>query len=132
MIGASHVDAETGTGLVHCAPAHGVEDYNAFKAVGLISTAQSILCHVDQAGKFSSEVTEVVGEEAAVDLVGKEVLNEGSRAVVELLKKFGTLVKVQRIKHRYPYDWKTDQPIIVTYVFRDISSSSEITNMFPR
>lgn len=47
-------------------------------------------------------------------MVGKEVLGDGGKAIVGLLKDLGVLKKVQRIKHRYPYDWKTDKPIIVT------------------
>ncbi|KAF8067764.1 tRNA synthetases class I-domain-containing protein [Lyophyllum atratum] len=113
VISASHVTSESGTGLVHCAPAHGAEDYNAFLALGLVSTSKNMICHVDGEGKFTSDVAHVVGD-ASTSLVGQEVLGGGSRAVVELLKRVGSLVKVQRIKHRYPYDWKTDKPIIVT------------------
>ncbi|RDB30371.1 Isoleucine--tRNA ligase [Hypsizygus marmoreus] len=113
IIAAPHVTSESGTGLVHCAPAHGAEDYHAFLALDFVSTSQNMLCHVDAEGKFTAEVTNVVGDEAA-GLVGQEVLSGGSKAVVNLLKNVGGLVKVQRIKHRYPYDWKTDKPIIVT------------------
>ncbi|KAG6887858.1 hypothetical protein C0992_010462 [Termitomyces sp. T32_za158] len=113
IIPASHVTSESGTGLVHCAPAHGAEDYHAFLALGLVSTSKNMVCHVDNEGKFTKEVADVVGESAAT-LTGKEVLNDGSRSIVELLKQVGALLKIQRIKHRYPYDWKTDKPIIVT------------------
>ena len=47
-------------------------------------------------------------------MVGREVLDEGGKAMVSLLKELGVLRKIQRIKHRYPYDWKTDKPVIVT------------------
>ena len=116
IISASHVTAESGTGLVHCAPAHGAEDYNAFLSLGLISTSHNIICHVDKEGQFNREVANVVGDDAAGKLVGRAVLTDGSRAVVELLREMGRLVKIQRIKHRYPYDWKTNEPIIVTSV----------------
>lgn len=120
IIPATHVTADSGTGLVHCAPGHGAEDYNAFRALGLLSSGQPITCHVGEGGKFTPGVVSVVGEAAGEKLVGQEVLQDGSKAVVELLKELGCLVKIKRIKHRYPYDWKTDQPIIVTCV----SSSS--------
>ncbi|KAG5716151.1 Isoleucyl-tRNA synthetase [Termitomyces sp. T112] len=113
IIPASHVTSESGTGLVHCAPAHGAEDYHAFLALGLVSTSKNMICHVDGEGKFTEEVADVVGA-SATSLIGKDVLNDGSRSIVELLKQVDALVKVQRIKHRYPYDWKTDKPIIVT------------------
>ncbi|KAG6831067.1 hypothetical protein H0H92_012990 [Tricholoma furcatifolium] len=127
IIPASHVTSDSGTGLVHCAPAHGAEDYHAFQDLGLISTSKNMVCHVDGEGKFNSEVADVVGD-LAHTLVGKEVLSDGSRAIVELLKKVDALVKVQRIKHRYPYDWKTDKPIIVTATsqwFADLNSIKE-------
>ncbi|KAF9254893.1 isoleucyl-tRNA synthetase [Marasmius fiardii PR-910] len=114
IISAGHVTADSGTGLVHCAPAHGAEDYHAFRSLGLIPDASSIRCHVDGSGSFSAAVAEVIGDSTAKALVGQPVLEGGSRGVVELLKEMGKVVKVKRFKHRYPYDWKTDKPIIVT------------------
>ncbi|KAF9493086.1 isoleucyl-tRNA synthetase [Pleurotus eryngii] len=114
IIAASHVTADSGTGLVHCAPAHGNEDYYALQKLGMISDMDSIICHVGDAGCFTENVSEVVGQDAGQTLVGQDVLSGGSRSVVEILKKTGALIKIQRIKHRYPYDWKTDKPIIVT------------------
>lgn len=114
IIAASHVTPESGSGLVHCAPAHGAEDYLAFRALGLLQGPTDIICHVDGAGKFSSDVAHVVGEKAAQTLVGQEVLKGGNKAIIKLLESAGSLVTVQRIKHRYPYDWKTGEPIIVT------------------
>ncbi|KAK0496309.1 tRNA synthetases class I-domain-containing protein [Armillaria luteobubalina] len=114
IIRASHVTSESGTGLVHCAPAHGAEDYNTFRDQGLLSSAESMLCHVGPEGEFKADVADIVGEAAAQTLVGKSVLEDGSRAVVALLKETNSLVKIERFKHKYPYDWRTDKPIIVT------------------
>ena len=114
IIPSSHVTALTGTGLVHCAPAHGEEDYTAFRSLGLLSNA-TILCHVDETGAFSPEIANVVGEEAAASLVGKDVLVKGNAAMLELLKKEQRTIKSENIRHRYPYDWKTNKPVIVTY-----------------
>jgi isoleucyl-tRNA synthetase len=116
IIPAVYVASESGTGLVHCAPAHGGEDYQAFLALNLLSGPNPMICHVNGEGKFTAEVANVVGDSSAGGLVGLEVLTDGSKAVVELLKRTGSLVKVQRIKHRYPYDWKTNEPIIMTSV----------------
>lgn len=123
IIASNHVTPDTGTGLVHCAPAHGHEDYNVFQHAGLISASSltDILCHVDDLGCFSPEIAEIVGEEAARDLVGKEVLGDGGKAISMLLKSMGVVLKSHSIKHRYPYDWKTDKPVIIRY----------ITSLFP-
>ncbi|KZT28115.1 isoleucyl-tRNA synthetase [Neolentinus lepideus HHB14362 ss-1] len=128
VLPSGHVTADSGTGLVHCAPAHGAEDYALFRDLGLLTTDKSMLCHVDTDGKFSSAVEEVVGESVAKRLVGEEVLKDGGKAMNELLGDMGVLVKVQRIKHRYPYDWKTDQPVIMLATsqwFADLNSIKE-------
>ena len=99
------------------APAHGFEDYSVFKSMGGFLPSQSeIICHVDGEGNFSNKVQDVVGEELAKELVGKAVLDEGSRHIVQLLGQVGALLKIKRIKHKYPYDWRTKKPVIVTYV----------------
>ena len=122
ILSSSHVTSESGTGLVHCAPAHGDEDYKVFRSYGLISSgaessssSNEMICHVSE-GLFSEKVADVVGPVAARTLIGQPVLEGGSRAVVELLKQVGRVLAVKRYSHRYPYDWKTDKPIIVTCV----------------
>lgn len=110
IIHASHVTSQAGTGIVHCAPAHGAEDYNAFRSLSL----DSMLCHVDNLGQFSEDVCSVVGQRDGRELVGKPVLGDGTHAIVRLLKDRDAVVKVKYYKHKYPYDWRTNQPIIVT------------------
>ena len=97
------------------------------QSLGLISTASetasldttsvpadntNLVCHVNGLGQFTEDVANVVGEECAAELVAKDILDEGGRAIVGLLTKAGALRKIQRYKHRYPYDWKTDKPVI--------------------
>ncbi|KAI0315579.1 tRNA synthetases class I-domain-containing protein [Amylostereum chailletii] len=113
ILPSGHVTSDSGTGLVHCAPAHGAEDYNVFRSLDLLGPSSSIICHVGSKGEFTDQVFEVAGT-AGKELVGREVLREGSKAVVQLLEKMQVLVKLEKVKHRYPYDWKTDQPILVT------------------
>ena len=116
---------------MHCAPAHGAEDYAVMQSLGLISSTSSasnpppspassrgIICHVNALGQFTDDVADVVGKEAAHELVAKDILADGGRAIVALLTKVGALQKVQRFKHRYPYDWKTDKPVITLSVSR--------------
>lgn len=112
IIPSSHITAESGTGLVHCAPAHGVEDYHAFLALDQTCFKSGMLCHVNGEGKFTNDVAEVVGNSAVKELVSQDIMKEGSRSMIKLLEAAGALVKVQRIRHRYPYDWKTGEPVI--------------------
>ncbi|KAJ7579300.1 tRNA synthetases class I-domain-containing protein [Mycena floridula] len=111
VIPSQSVTADSGTGLVHTAPAHAAEDYSLLKTTGF---SQTIICHVGEGGVFSDEIIKVAGDIAGPPLVGKPVLEEGSRAIVELLKTVGALKAIQRYKHKYPYDWRTKKPVIVT------------------
>ncbi|KAF9482680.1 isoleucyl-tRNA synthetase [Pholiota conissans] len=111
IVAAAHVTSQSGTGLVHCAPAHGAEDYDALRD---LNTTTGLICHVDAKGQFVADIADIVGAEFADRLAGKEVLGDGNKEMVALLKEIGCLVKIQRIKHRYPYDWRTKEPIIVT------------------
>ncbi|OCH93963.1 isoleucyl-tRNA synthetase [Obba rivulosa] len=115
IVPSSHVTPDSGTGLVHCAPAHGQEDYHLFQSLGMLgsSAAENMVCHVDTLGNFSDKVAEVVGGGAAGRLAAKDVLDLGSREIVAMLKESGALLKVGRHKHSYPYDWRTHKPVIM-------------------
>ncbi|KAG2108197.1 uncharacterized protein F5147DRAFT_652920 [Suillus discolor] len=58
---------------------------------GLLQGPTDIICHVDDAGKFSLGVAHVVGEEAVQTLVCQEVLKGGNKAIVRLLESIGSL-----------------------------------------
>ncbi|KAJ2588419.1 isoleucine-tRNA ligase, partial [Coemansia sp. RSA 1797] len=96
---ANYVTSDSGTGLVHSAPGHGQEDYDFGLANGI-----EIYAPVDDNGRFTSA--------AGVALAGMEVLGEGTRAVVAMLRDAGVLLHVQEFTHSYPYDWRTKKPII--------------------
>jgi isoleucyl-tRNA synthetase len=74
-----------------------------------------MICHVDLDGRFTKDIVGVVGEEFEKVLVGAEVLKSGSEAILSILRGMGSspLVWEEKIKHKYPYDWKTGEPIIV-------------------
>ena len=74
-----------------------------------------MVCHVDGAGRFSEDVCDVIGKEQGTRLSGLSVLGDGTDTIIEMLQAMGNaLLKEERIVHRYPYDWKTDKPVIVT------------------
>ena len=99
VIAANFVSEDSGTGLVHCAPGHGMEDYEACKSHGIAVTAP-----VDDEGRFTKEVSR---------LAGKEVLSSGSSEVLLWLRELDALVKSCTYRHKYPYDWRTRLPVIV-------------------
>jgi isoleucyl-tRNA synthetase len=98
----SFVTDGSGSGLVHCAPGHGFDDYLACLPLGIPVSAP-----VDNDGLFT--------EEAFPDqpdrLKGIAVLDGGSSAVLDILGD--DVLDVHEYRHKYPYDWRTKQPIII-------------------
>ncbi|MDP2881960.1 MAG: isoleucine--tRNA ligase [Azonexus sp.] len=102
IICGTHVTTEAGTGLVHTAPAHGVDDYNIGKKYGL-----PVNNPVGNDGRFISTTPALsVGE-----LAGKTVW-EANPLVLEELESCGRLLKNEKIKHSYPHCWRHKTPII--------------------
>jgi isoleucyl-tRNA synthetase len=102
FIHGSFVTDGSGSGLVHCAPGHGFDDYLACLSLGIPVSAP-----VDNDGLFT--------EEAFPDqpdrLAGIPVLEGGSAAVLDILGD--DVLDVHEYKHKYPYDWRTKKPIII-------------------
>ena len=97
MILGEHVTTEAGTGVVHTAPDHGVEDFDAARAHGL-----GLLDLVDDDGVFR----------ANVELFGGEHVMKVDAHMLEELESRGRLVKHVKYEHSYPYCWRTKTPII--------------------
>jgi isoleucyl-tRNA synthetase len=102
IIHADFVSADSGSGLVHLAPGHGMDDYDVCTRLGIEAAAP-----VDDLGCFTSDAF----PEHPLTLEGKSVLSGGSSAVLELLGN--DVLKVHEYKHKYPYDWRTKLPVIV-------------------
>ena len=110
IIHANFVSAESGTGLVHCAPGHGLEDYEALRS--LIDAGQvSVKAPVDYRGCFTDDAAPT----QPGLLQGLNVLDDGNKKVLDNLGcgKVKNLVARHTHTHRYPYDWRTKEPIII-------------------
>lgn len=129
---APFVTADSGTGLVHMAPGHGADDYKAFVAEGFLSK-YGILCPVDSEGRFTAELGDIaVDSDVAQRLQGKEVLYGGTKEMIHILHEKHVLLAEHKLKHKYPYDWKTKKPIIVRYEYRTNFLSSYFTTLHHR
>ena len=104
VVAADFVTAESGTGLVHCAPGHGMDDYEVCAARGITAFAP-----VDDDGKFTDKAM----PDDPTKLVGKFVLGDGNAAVLEYVDDSGYLINKHRYEHKYPYDWRSKLPIII-------------------
>ncbi|RCH90022.1 hypothetical protein CU098_002672, partial [Rhizopus stolonifer] len=100
VIGGEHVTAESGTGLVHTAPGHGMEDYEICLKHNI-----PMLSLVDDDGKFTKEAGE--------RLQGKFAFTDGNHAVMDMLQNKSALVLASDYTHKYPYDWRTKQPVML-------------------
>ncbi|PLW36893.1 hypothetical protein PCASD_10185 [Puccinia coronata f. sp. avenae] len=112
IFSAEHVTVESGSGLVHTAPSHGLEDFHAythFMATQRPSENLTLIEVVDDQGRFECRNT----MEWGTRLHGKVALEEGNAQVICMLAEQGRLIgKEVKIRHKYPYDWRTKEPIL--------------------
>ncbi len=92
-----HVTLEAGSGAVHTAPGHGLEDY----AVGL-KYGLPVYSGVDEAGRMKAEIPFFAGEK----------LGEANPKIVEHLRSTGHLVASKEIVHSYPHSPRSKVPVI--------------------
>ncbi len=97
---ADYVSAEDGTGIVHAAPAYGVDDFNSCIAHGL---------------KFDDIINSVQGNgvyEAALPLFGGQHIWKAAPVIIDTLREHGRLLATQDIVHSYPHCWRHKTPVI--------------------
>ncbi len=97
LILGDHVTLDAGTGLVHTAPGHGEDDFNAGRKYNL-----EVLCPVDYRGYMTKDAFEFEGM----------YYEDANKAVGQKLEEKGALLGLKFITHSYPHDWRTKKPII--------------------
>ncbi|MCX8146791.1 MAG: class I tRNA ligase family protein, partial [Azovibrio sp.] len=97
LILGEHVTLDAGTGAVHTAPGHGLEDYLVGVRYGL-----PVDNPVGPDGRFLSQTP----------LFGGENVFHANAHVIEVLKQTGNLLLETRITHSYPHCWRHKTPII--------------------
>ncbi len=98
VIGGDYITTESGTGIVHTAPGHGIDDFNVGQKYNLPTT-----CVVDEKGNLN---------ENSGQFKGSNVLKDANDLIIEFLKGNNLLLLQENYKHRYPYDWRTKKPTI--------------------
>lgn len=120
FIHADFVSAESGTGLVHCAPGHGMEDYLALRGQIEAGTV-AVRAPVDNAGHF--DVSAAPPNPALLE--GLDIFTDGNATILRLLHHNNSLVHQAEYKHKYPIDWRTKEPVIIRATaqwFADVTS----------
>ncbi|MDR1457534.1 MAG: isoleucine--tRNA ligase [Puniceicoccales bacterium] len=103
---ANYVTTDSGTGCVHTAPGHGLEDYNTG-----IEYKLDVYCPIDDDGKYVDD------GQIPSELVGASVLDSDGRCeandrVIEMLNLAQALLAKKSYKHQYPHCWRSKTPVI--------------------
>ena len=98
IIVGEHVTNESGTGLVHTAPGHGVDDFTVCQKYNI-----QPYCPVDDKGRMTPDCGE--------KLAGL-FYEDANKVVLDIIKDNGSLLKCDEIVHSYPHDWRTGKPLI--------------------
>ncbi|KAA8896279.1 tRNA synthetases class I-domain-containing protein [Sphaerosporella brunnea] len=102
VLNATYVTSDSGTGLVHQAPAFGEEDYQVAIDHGVISDKRLPPNPVDESGRFTKEVPDFEGQH----------VKEADKGIIKMLTDSGRLVVRETITHSYPFCWRSDTPLI--------------------
>ncbi len=97
MLDAQFVNLEQGTGIVHCAPSHGPDDFNLCLKNNIPS-----LYTVDNAGVYTKEVPYFTNTHVF----------KADPIVIEKLKAQNKLLKNDKLNHSYPHSWRSKAPLI--------------------
>ncbi len=93
----NHVTLEAGTGCVHTAPGHGLDDYKVGLKKGL-----EPLSPVDEKGRYTEEFSMMKGVQ----------IFEANPKIIELLKEKHRLFHFSEFSHSYPHSWRSKKPLI--------------------
>ena len=104
---ADFVTDTEGTGFVHCAPSHGMEEYELYRDLGMLE--QVITYNVMDDGSFRADLP-FFGGKYILNRKGGE--GDANKTVIEKLIEVGGLLARGKIKHSYPHSWRSKAPII--------------------
>lgn len=112
LAGDAFVESSTGTGFVHVAPGHGLEDYLLGLEHGL-----PIYSPVDDDGRLTRTNDLPSDRQMPDGLIGRSILERGGRSeandtVLEILRAAGHLAHCADYSHSYPHCWRSKTPVI--------------------
>jgi isoleucyl-tRNA synthetase len=104
---ADFVTDTEGTGFVHCAPSHGMEEYELYRELGMLD--EVITYNVKDDGGFRDDLP-FFGGKYILNRKGGE--GDANKAVIDKLIEVGGLLARGKIKHSYPHSWRSKAPVI--------------------
>ncbi|AGI66592.1 isoleucyl-tRNA synthetase IleS [Octadecabacter antarcticus 307] len=108
---ADFVTDDEGTGFVHCAPSHGMEEFELYRDLGMLQ--QVITYNVMDDGSFREDLPFFGGKRILREKAKKgDWEGDANAAVMAKLAEVGGLLARGKIKHSYPHSWRSKAPII--------------------
>ncbi|WP_022704439.1 isoleucine--tRNA ligase [Pseudorhodobacter ferrugineus] len=112
---ADFVTDDEGTGFVHCAPSHGMEEFELYRDLGMLE--QVITYNVMSDGRFRDDLPFFGGKAILRDAPNKKNKanpweGDANTAVIQKLVEVGGLLARGTIKHSYPHSWRSKAPVI--------------------
>ena len=104
---ADFVTDTEGTGFVHCAPSHGMEEFELYCDLGMLE--QVITYNIMDDGRFRQDLP-FFGGKAILKPNGKE--GDANKTVIDKLVQCGGLLARGKITHSYPHSWRSKAPVI--------------------
>ncbi len=128
LLEGEHVTDDAGTGFVHTAPSHGLDDFEIWlkstRKLQALGIDPAIPYTVDDAGFFTAEAPGFEGGRV-LDDSGKK--GDANQRVITALAEKGMMVARGRLKHQYPHSWRSKKPVLFrntpqwfVYMDRDI------------
>ena len=102
---ATYVTADTGTGAVHTAPAHGADDFYTGQRYGL-----DLTCRVDNIGRIHYDPS--VWHEATPPAFDGKTVWQANPVIITMLQERGALLGSADLNHSYPHCWRCHHPVI--------------------
>ncbi|XP_057499526.1 isoleucine--tRNA ligase, cytoplasmic-like [Actinidia eriantha] len=96
------VTSDSGTGVVHMAPAFGEDDYRVCTENEIINKGENLIVAVDDDGCFTGRITDFSGR----------YIKDADKDIIQAVKDKGRLVKTGSFTHTYPFCWRSDTPLI--------------------
>ncbi|MBL4575845.1 MAG: isoleucine--tRNA ligase [Opitutaceae bacterium] len=103
---AEYVTTESGTGCVHTAPGHGMDDYQTGLKYGL-----EIYSPLDDNGSYVDD-GQIPADLVGISVLEKKGISPANKVVIEKLEAGGSLLRFKKISHSYPHCWRSKTPVV--------------------
>ena len=135
LLDGEHVTDDAGTGFVHTAPGHGLDDFGIWmdsaRKIAALGIDTAIPYVVDDAGFYTKDAPGFDGARV-IDDAGKK--GDANQRVITALAERGAMLARGRVKHQYPHSWRSKKPVIYrntpqwfVYMDRDIGGKASDT-----